>query len=109
MSGSGDVTLRIDAGRVPLLEGALLLADRNRPGGGATNRAHFSPGVVEAAALDDSLRALLYDPQTSGGLLVALAADAAAATLEALRDAGVPAAALGEAIDPRPGTAVLLV
>jgi selenide,water dikinase len=109
MTGSGEVTLRIDAGSVPLLEGALALAERNRPGGGATNRAHFSAGVVESAALDDSLRALLYDPQTSGGLLVALAADAAAATLEALRDTGVPAAAIGQAVDPRVRTAVLLV
>lgn len=46
---------------------------------------------IPAEALD-----VLFDPQTSGGLLAAVPVTAAEAALAALREAGVPAAAVGE-------------
>jgi selenide, water dikinase len=87
----------IDAASVPLIEGALELAPGNVPGGGRTNRQHFSPHVSAPGTLDPAVLDLLYDPQTSGGLLFAVSpvhADAAAAILE---QAGVPAARIGRA------------
>ena len=45
---------------------------------------------------DAGPRALLFDPQTSGGLLAAVAPDRAQSTLNALQDAGYPAAMIGE-------------
>ena len=66
------------------------------PGGGRTNREHFGSGVAVAAGVESDLVDLLYDPQTSGGLL--LAVDPAArrtAVAAALAAAGVPALAIG--------------
>ena len=66
------VTLRIDAARVPMLDGAreAWLAGA-RPGGGNRNLEYVSP-IVEWGTTTDVERALLTDPQTSGGLLVAV-------------------------------------
>jgi len=74
------VTLAIAAARVPLLDGALdALARGNVPGGASRNADYLAPLTEWSAHVLEPLRALLVDPQTSGGLLVALPPDAAAA------------------------------
>ena len=70
----------------------------NIPGGGRTNREHFGARVRVADGIDADLVDLLYDPQTSGGLLVAAAASESGALLAAFASAGVPAARIGRAI-----------
>jgi selenide,water dikinase len=80
---------------VPLLEGALDLVERNTPGGGRTNQQHFGGGVDAPLDLDARRVQLLYDPQTSGGLLVAIAPDAVPAAVAALSRAGVTAHQVG--------------
>lgn len=102
------VTLRIAAGAVPLLPGALDLAARNRPGGTASNMAHFGPRIGGAGEIDANLLAVLHDPQTSGGLLVALAPPDAGAALAALTAAGVPAAVVGEVVARLDASVVLV-
>jgi selenide,water dikinase len=67
--------LIFDVASVPLLPGALDLVDRNTPGGGRTNLEHFGGGVVQSGPADPRRVQLLYDPQTSGGLLIAVAAE----------------------------------
>lgn len=76
--GSG-VTLEIDAPAVPLLPGALEYARlQSKPGGLKNNKEFASPDAGSALDLDPDLLDLLYDPQTSGGLLLSLpAADGA--------------------------------
>jgi selenide,water dikinase len=70
--GSG-VTVEIESGRVPLLAGALEYARQGAIPGGLKNNREFAACDVEVAvALEPELEELLYDPQTSGGLLVSL-------------------------------------
>jgi selenide,water dikinase len=102
------VVLRLDLARLPLLPGVLELAVRNRSGGGATNLEHFSPGVQEPPDMDDVMRAIVYDPQTSGGLLVAVDPGVAAGVLEALRAAGAAAVAIGEVDAASAGVRIVL-
>jgi selenide,water dikinase len=64
------VTLEIVAGDVPLLPGALDLALRSQAGGLLANRAEFSPLVGVEGNPGEARLALLFDPQTSGGLLL---------------------------------------
>lgn len=67
------VTAIVEAGAVPLLDGALEYARAGAIPGGLKNNRAFAGGVVdEGADLEEALVHLLYDPQTSGGLLVAL-------------------------------------
>jgi selenide,water dikinase len=71
MALASGVTLEIDAGSVPTLPGALDYAARGALPGGLTNNRDFAAPCVEyARALAPEVDAILYDPQTSGGLLL---------------------------------------
>jgi selenide,water dikinase len=97
MATASGCRLSIDAGAVPLLDGALELVDKNTPGGGRTNRDHFGARVSIAPGLDPGRVQLLFDPQTSGGLLVAIEAAQAAHAIAALAETDVPARQVGSA------------
>jgi selenide,water dikinase len=97
MAQASGVRLHIASDQVPLLPGALALAASCRPGGTAANLAHFAPFVRLSREIDPDLLALLYDPQTSGGLLVTVSEGAAPGLLSSLWDAGVTAAIVGRA------------
>jgi selenide,water dikinase len=96
MAAAGEVTLEIDAARVPVIPGARALVRGNVPGGGRTNALHFAAAID---GIDAELVQLLYDPQTSGGLLAAVAPAAADRALGALADAGVSAVAIGRVVE----------
>ena len=107
MAVASGCSLEIEAAQVPLIEGARALVGGNVPGGGRTNREHFSAGV-SAPTIEPDLLDLLYDPQTSGGLLVAVAPSRSDAVRSALASAGVPAALIGRAV-PVQEARILLV
>ena len=70
--GSG-VTIEIETSRIPLLPGAIDAVRLGaRPGGLANNREFVSSAVAMATPIDSALLDLLYDPQTSGGLLISV-------------------------------------
>ncbi len=76
MAEAAGVRLVIRWPSVPVLGGAREAArDGMVPGGTATNREAFSPRVAGLGALDEVEVSLLFDPQTSGGLLLAVPAD----------------------------------
>ena len=64
------LTLELQAESLPLLPGARDLALAFQPGGLKANRAQFEPAVEYRSRPDEAMTALLYDPQTSGGLLL---------------------------------------
>jgi selenide, water dikinase len=82
-----DAIVRFDD--VPLLEDAILLAEQGiLPGGSKRNLASVGP-FVETGELDHGRRAMIFDAQTSGGLLIAVSPDRTGALLDALRARGV--------------------
>ena len=68
-------SLELDLASIPVLEGALDLLEENTPGGARTNTEHFASAVDLDGRADLRRGQLLFDPQTSGGLLVVLAPD----------------------------------
>jgi selenide,water dikinase len=72
MATASSVGVRIFASKVPRLPQALEFAATHVPGGLKTNREFVEPKIKLAAGVDDAMVNLLADPQTSGGLLVAL-------------------------------------
>ncbi|MGQ0743687.1 MAG: selenide, water dikinase SelD [Acidimicrobiales bacterium] len=77
MAERSGAILEFDSGSLPLYPGALAAAEGGtRTGGDVRNRTHLAGRVVSSAS--EAMEALGYDPQTSGGLLVALAPDLAA-------------------------------
>ena len=73
MALASGVTLEIDTARLQFLAGALDYAKQGAaPGGLNNNREFFSCVVENAAELAEGIETLLYDPQTSGGLLISM-------------------------------------
>jgi selenide,water dikinase len=93
-AGSG-VTIEIDSNAMPIIPGVLDIASQNKSGGMNTNKEHFMPGLEIHAEVPDSSRDLLFDPQTSGGLLVSVSAEAADDLAMRLKNAGIQAFFIG--------------
>lgn len=90
-------SLRLDFAALPVYAGAEALAQAGVTCAGArNNRQAYADRVKHLAARTAAEEELLYDPQTSGGLLVALPACEAAIALQALVDAGIDAAHIGD-------------
>ncbi len=86
--GSG-CTVELDWAAVPLLEGVPALArDGFITGASGRNWAAYGADVAMSAALPSEAQALLSDPQTSGGLLVACAPSALAAVIDIFKRHG---------------------
>jgi len=118
MAAASAVTFEIAVGKVPLFAGVVELARQNRSGGMASNEDHFARGVllpgpagpgvpgpldVNGVGADWADRlSLLYDPQTSGGLLISASAAYADEIAGALERANVLAAAIGR-VRPKSG------
>jgi selenide,water dikinase len=96
MASASRVTLFLEAAEVPVLRGVLEIAHRNRSGGLVTNRKHFGAGVDIQDDVPGPLQDVLFDPQTSGGLLFAVSGGSAGAVIAALQHAGVAAVRIGE-------------
>ncbi len=80
MAAASEATLHIKAEALPLMPQAIeLAAAKMIPGGANANREFMQGKAVIASGLDENLVAVLFDPQTSGGLLIAIPADRAAA------------------------------
>jgi len=85
MACASKVTIQIDAAEVPLLDGALELAAQGMlTSGDKTNREYVGTDVEIDAAVNENLVKLLYDPQTAGGMLIAIAENRAEALLATL-------------------------
>ena len=92
MAVGSNVTLEIDTARVPLLPGALQAVEAGAVPGGLRNNRDFAECAVESApGMPEALLTLMFDPQTSGGLLISLPepdADALCEDLPAARRIG---------------------
>ena len=87
--GGCGVGVRIEWGRVPVMEGvAALVRGGVVTGASGRNWASYGGEVRLGGGVGDAERAVLTDPQTSGGLLVACGAEAAAEVLGVFRRHG---------------------
>jgi selenide,water dikinase len=93
MLAASGAAAEVDAAAVPLFPGAAELAARGAvPGGTQRNREALAAHVTFAPGIPEATRVLLCDAQTSGGLLIAVAADRADALIAALERERTPAA-----------------
>jgi selenide,water dikinase len=91
--------LEIGYGRLPWLPGAERLGELETfPGGARSNRDHFGPGVEFAPELAGWQRQICFSPETSGGLLIALPAEAAASALREAAKSGLEATEIGSVV-----------
>jgi selenide,water dikinase len=103
------VGIKIDTASVPLFPEASKLAQRGFcPGGLHRNRDFYSACVKIAPQVPEHIQDILFDPQTSGGLLISLAPSKAARLLEKLHRAGIKdAAIIGEVVSQPRGKVIV--
>jgi selenide,water dikinase len=99
MALASKVSLRLHAGRIPLIEGALdCVRAGHIPGGLKANREFAECAVAYEEGISDEIKTMLFDPQTAGGLLISVAAEDSVKLTRALNAAGVAGVEIGEVL-----------
>ena len=93
MADGSQTTIHFQSNAIPYHKEALKMAAMGLIPAGAYRNRNFAAGRVAADGVDKRFMDVLYDPQTSGGLLIAVAEKDAAALVQNLRDA-IPCAAV---------------
>ena len=108
MARASGVAARIDAARVPVLDGAKDLVEAGHvPGGTRRNRSDAAATVSHGSDVPETTRVLLADAQTSGGLLIACPPERTARLVEELEDRGELAAVVGRMTEGAAGRIVI--
>ena len=108
MAGGGGVTLRVALGQVPLMSGVGgLINDGMVPAGCYRNRDYFLPRINAGGSAADALLPL-FDPQTSGGLLIALPLAAADDFLKRAGAEGLFAIPVGDVLHRQEHSVVIV-
>ncbi len=103
-----DLALAIHVSKLPLLPEALSYAGMGLvPGGAHSNREFYEPRVIYEAEPSPEQRDMLYDPQTSGGLLITVAENELDRLLAELRSRDVDGHIIGEVLD-RPADRIVV-
>jgi selenide,water dikinase len=101
-------TLLIDGASLPLLPGALNCAENFYATAAGQRNRNYIEETADFRALSPAMREIVFDPQTSGGLLIAAAAGEAQALCDEIRRDDAAATIIGEVV-PREDCAVVLV
>jgi selenide,water dikinase len=100
MAQASGVGLRLTYADLPFVSGAHAYArEFIFPGGASDNRLFFGPAVHFDARIPESDQMLLFDPQTSGGLLLAIPAEQLSGLLKKADKAGQPMWVIGKAVE----------
>jgi selenide,water dikinase len=100
MAQASGVKFRLEFARIPFVNCARrYAAEFAFPGGAYDNRLYFGQSVSFPAELDEPSQLLLFDPQTSGGLLLSVPAGRLEALLCGAEQAGQPAWVIGEVVE----------
>ena len=97
MAEASGVAMHIDYTKIPFVSGARKYAKMwTFPGGASDNRAHFGPRVTFDPTIDEAGKMLLFDPQTSGGLLLGVSQDKLDAFITRAKELDQPLWVIGD-------------
>jgi selenide, water dikinase len=100
MALASNVSLRFSLNQIPVLDGALDCIRAGNIPGGLTNNRNFAECVVEyEEGIPEERKTILFDPQTAGGLLIAVAKQDSGELVRLLQVSGVPAVEIGEVVE----------
>ena len=94
----GQLSCHIHAKQVPVFEEALRHADEFLLTAAGQRNRNFTGPFVQFKDIPFAMEEILFDPQTSGGLLISLAKEEAPALLDKLKASGLPAEIVGEVL-----------
>jgi selenide, water dikinase len=99
MALASHVGVRIDSAKLPLLDGAIECVRAGCVPQGLKSNREFAECIVEyGPGVDDPTKAILFDPQTAGGLLLSISANKAEGFVRAFQARGGDATIIGEVL-----------
>ncbi len=104
MAEASRVRIRFQLSNIPFLPGILPIADRFQDPGILMNQTSFGHRVFGLDTLPAAQRNILWESQTSGGLLIALTPEQVDRFCQLMNDSGEPAWLVGQVIPGEPGT-----
>jgi selenide,water dikinase len=108
MAQGSDCTIHFDVANIPYHKEAFEFAEMGFiPAGAYRNRQFAEKGVYAPESISRAMQDIMYDPQTSGGLLIAVSENDAAKLYHELTESGVPAAIIGYATEAQDHSIIL--
>jgi selenide,water dikinase len=101
MMDEGRISARIHSENVPVFKEALAYADEFLLTAAGQRNRNFVGNYVHFENIPFAMEEVLFDPQTSGGLLVSVAQTDADKLLNELKEIGLPAEIVGEITEPK--------
>jgi len=99
LAAASKVQLRVYLPDIPVLDGALECIERGCVPGGTRNNRDFAEKDIEYVSdVPENFKALLFDPQTAGGLLISVADEDGKRLLQQLQNRGVDASEIGDVV-----------
>jgi selenide,water dikinase len=98
MARASGLTFRLDVAAIPILDEVRALAKKNVPAGTASNRRYVGDSLEIETRVESLTLDILFDPQTSGGLLVGLSEADATSFVSAMQSRGKMAVVIGQAL-----------
>lgn len=89
------LTARIKASEMPIIDGAYEAAKKNLTTGGSKRNRQYYSDDIEFKIQDEAMEEILYDPQTSGGLLITVPEDQLEGLMQAYKEKNIQAAHIG--------------
>ncbi len=97
MAEGSDVTIDIDYKAIPLIKNSLEYARMGLvPAGSYANKTHIGDKVTFEVGIEDDIKDVLYDPQTSGGLMISVSQEDSEEVLNNLKDSNLPYGIIGQ-------------
>ena len=110
MAEASGISIELDSKKIPVIPESLQFAHMGLIPEGMYANWEYRNTMIQAASIDEDTMSVLYDPQTSGGLLMCVAKDKASAMLAKLRELGVvDAAEIGGIIEASPAPQIIVI
>ena len=100
MAKGSEISMKIASDQVPIIDGAIKYAEMGFvPKGAYDNKAYIERDLEFVSEVEESIRDIMYDPQTSGGLLISVEENKAAELLEELNKLEIKSKIIGQVIE----------
>jgi selenide,water dikinase len=110
MAEASGTSIEFDSKKIPMIPESLQFAHMGLIPEGMYANWEYRKDMIQSESIDEDTIAVLYDPQTSGGLLICVAEDKAGAMLERLRELGVnDAAEIGRVVEASPASQIIVI
>ena len=110
MAEASGISIELDSKKIPVIPESLQFAHMGLIPEGMYANWEYRNAMIQAGAIDEDTMSVLYDPQTSGGLLICVAEDKAGAMLAKLHELGVTeAAVIGRVIEASPAPQIIVI